>query len=146
MRARTILCLSLSLTACKKEEAAPAPAPAVKAEPTWPEGTPTVEQVTEKWKADGLEVTAFAPADAGKYGAAQCFSGKVAGADALLCGFSERRQIRKAQETILEGAKGARTVIIEQRRSGQLALIDRGGADAAGKSLDKASSAFMFLR
>jgi hypothetical protein len=96
----------------------------------------------EAWTAAGLQVSAFAAADAKTYGGGTCTGGTVSGVDVVLCKHPDEKAATAARPSGLAAVVETTGSVLAR---GELLLViaDRRKADPQGKAIDRMTKTFL---
>jgi hypothetical protein len=135
MKRLLVMIVALAAACGSKEgdSSAPASAPAAAAEDP-------IAPVLAAWKSAGLDVGAFAPADAKSLGG-KCQAGTVAGIDTTLCAYPDDGAAKGAEAAGLATVGDSTGLAVAQGKV-LLVIADRKHADPSGKKLNDAVKSF----
>jgi pyridoxine 5'-phosphate synthase PdxJ len=96
------------------------------------------------WRKAGLEVSAFADADARPYSAQRCRAGTVAAVDVILCVYDTGEDAAAADDDALAELQrmGVTTGAALTRGKTVLVVADRRAADPTGRTVNAITAAF----
>jgi hypothetical protein len=101
----------------------------------------SMADLEERWRGAGLEPGGFAPIDGQALGGGDCQSGAVDGMDVTVCAYPTADRASAARKPGL-AAIGSATGAAVTSEDRMLVVIDRKGADPAGRSIDKIIKVF----
>lgn len=104
-------------------------------------GATSAKTIVDGWKADGLDLGAFADASGDAFGGGKCRAGTVASLDTTVCEFPDAKAAKTAEKAG-EKAIGETTGI--SMAAGRLLLVvaDRKKADPEGRKMNQIAAAF----
>jgi len=102
-------------------------------------GSKSVSQLSQAWKAAGLEPSAFQKADTPLGGT--CQAGTVSGVDTILCEFKDETAAKQAEPKGLEVVGETTGASVAKGRM-LLVVADRRNADPNGKQIQKITKTF----